>query len=99
MATLYISEFTTLATHVQTGTQIAQMPPVAEQTRSISGSTAQSSAFNIATRFVQLHTDAICSISIGSNPTATTSTMRLPADTIIYFGVTPGDKVAVITNT
>lgn len=98
MATLYITEFSALATKV-TDAPIAQMPPVAEQTRSISGSSAQSSAFNAATRFVQLHTDAICSIAIGANPTATTSTMRMPADTIIYFGVTAGDKVAAITNT
>lgn len=98
MATLYITEFTTIATRIS-GAPIAQMPPVAEQTRSISGSSAQSSAFNLATRFVQLHTDAICSIAIGLNPTATTSTMRLPADTTVYFGVTAGDKVAAITNT
>lgn len=99
MATLYIAEFESLPVMAGGQPQIAPVPPIAEQTRSISGTSAQSSAFNTNTRFVQLHTDAICSIAFGSNPTATTSNMRLPADSTIYFAVKPGDKVAAITNT
>lgn len=98
MAKAYVTELTALATRVSTATQIAQMPPVAEQTVTFT-TTTQSSAFNVATRFIRVHTDAICSISIGSNPTATTSTMRMAADTVEYFGVTAGDKIAFVTNT
>lgn len=97
MAKAYVTEFTALATRV-TDAPIAQAPPVAEQTVTFT-TTTQSSAFNAATRFIRVHTDSICSIAIGSNPTATTSTMRMPADTIEYFGVTAGDKIAFVTNT
>ena len=65
----------------------------------MSGTSAQSSAFNAATRFIRVHTDAICSILIGSNPTATTAKKRLAADQTEYFAVNSGDKIAAITNT
>jgi hypothetical protein len=94
MATLYIAEFETLGV----GGNLAPMPPVTEQTRSLSGSSAQSSAFNAKTRYVRLTTDAICSIAFGANPTATTSNMRFPANHAEYFAVQPGDKLAAITN-
>lgn len=101
MATLYITEFS--GAEVQHGVlvPVAFAPALAEQTRSISGSSAQSSAVNAATTVIRLHTDAICSIAIGTNPTATTSTMRMAADTTEYFAVPKGQsyKVAAITNT
>jgi hypothetical protein len=60
-----------------------------------------SSAFNAATTYVRIHTDAICSISFGTAPTATTSTMRMVAGQTEYFAVPVGRsfKVAAITNT
>jgi hypothetical protein len=104
MATLYVTEFSRIER--QDGlpgaiVQIAQQPPVAEQTVSISGTSAQSSAFNANTRFVRLHTDAICSVEFGTNPTATTAKARLAANQTEYFAVNPGGSVivAVITNT
>lgn len=97
MSTAYVTEFTALGTHL-TGGQIAQMPPVAEQKVTFT-TTTQSSAFNTSTRFIRVHPTSICSISIGSNPTATTSTMRLAADQVEYFGVTGGDKIAFVDNT
>lgn len=97
MAKAYITELTAQATRV-TDAPIAQMPPVAEQTVTFT-TTTQSSAFNAATRFIRVHTDSICSIAIGSNPTATISTMRLAADATEYFGVAAGDKIAFVTNT
>ena len=70
-----------------------------QQTVAIGGSSAQSSAFNVTTNLIRVHVDAICSINIGSNPTATTTTARLAANQTEYFTVNPGDKLAVITNT
>lgn len=100
MATLYISEYTA-ASFFLSGKelQVTQEPPTAEQTVSISGTSAQSSAFGASTRIIRVHTDAICSILVGSNPTATTAKKRLPADWTEYFAVQPGDKIAAITNT
>lgn len=108
MATLYITEFQALG---QAGlptngfgpngpTQAAQQPPVADQTPvSITGASAQSAAFNAATTLVRIHTDSICSILFGTNPTATTANARMVAGQTEYFGVLPGMKVAVIANT
>lgn len=100
MAKLYIAEFSGLA-----GAQgplpapLVQLPPLAEQTVTI-GSETDSAAFGGGTKLIRVHTDAICSIAVGSgNPAATTSNMRLPADHTEYFAVSPGDKLSVISNT
>lgn len=78
--------------------QIALTPELANQTVVI-GSEAKSSAFSAGTRLIRVHVDAICSIEIGTAPTATTSMARMAADQTEYFGVVPGDKISVITNT
>lgn len=102
MATLYITE---IASHGQDGNakQIALplFPPLAEQTVAIAAGSAQSAALNAATTMVRLHTDAICSVAIGANPTATAANMRLAANTEIWVAVPRGSvpKIAVITNT
>lgn len=97
MATLYISEYTEEGFN-RAGLPVASEPPIAEQTVAI-GAEAKSSAFNAKTRYVRIHNDAICSILFGTSPTATTAKKRLPADTIEYFAVQPGDKISVISNT
>jgi len=102
MAVLYVTEYVSQARDAK-GQQmvVAAEPPMADQVVSIGGSSTQSTAFNASTNFVRIHTDAICSIQFGTNPTATTSTRRLAANTTEYFGVPVGMsyKVAVITNT
>lgn len=96
---VYVAEFTEPSRYAGSLMPAAAVPAVAEQTVAIGGASTQSSAFNAKTHLVRVHTDAICSIAFGSDPTATTSTMRLAADTTEYFEVQPGDKIAVITNT
>lgn len=96
MATLYITEFRDIS---NPNAPIAPGEAIASQTVAIGGSSTQSSAFNAQTRYVRLHTDAICSIAFGSDPTATATTARMAADATEYFTVNPGSKVAVITNT
>lgn len=100
MATLYITEFTTLASVGGPGLAVqgGQTPPVAQQTVAIGGSSTPSTAFNVNTKFVRLHTDAICSVEFGAAPTATAAKARLAANQTEYFGVIGGQKVAVITN-
>lgn len=110
MALLYIAEFDTLATPSEGGNaQIARLTPIAEQTIAISGTSTQSAAFNKATRFIRVETDSICAIAGGANPTAVTESttnatatgggIRLAANDKEYFGVTPGQKLAVISTT
>lgn len=100
MATLYITEFSQIARQDINGVavQAAQTPPYTEQTVTI-GSTTQSAAFQASTRFVRLQPDGICSIAWGLNPVATTANARMTAGQTEYYGVIPGQKVAVITNT
>jgi hypothetical protein len=99
MATLFIAEFRYIGATVGGNIQVAQGVPVAEQTVAIGGTSTQSSAFNAQTRFIRVHTDVICSIKIGTDPTASTTTARMAADQTEYFAVQPGDKIAVRTNT
>lgn len=95
-ATVYVEEF---GQYIPFYWQAAQTPGLVAQTVAIGGSSAQSSAFNARTVLIRVHTDAICSIEIGgTNPTATTSSMRFIAGQTEYFLVRPGDKLAVITN-
>ena len=98
MAFVYISEFAALAN--VSGCPVAMMPPIAEQKVAI-GAETDSNAFNAATRFIRVQNDAICSIAIGTAPTASTSTLRLAADSTEYFGVPLAGsyKLSVITNT
>lgn len=101
MATLYIAEYSIIK-RVE-GADTAQIADdkylVAEQTVAIGGSSAQSAAFNAGTHFIRVHTDAICSIATGTNPTAAATNRRMAADQTEYFGVVPAWKIAVISNT
>lgn len=96
MATLYVTEYGSTGAQ---RTQIAQSPKVAQNNVAISGSTTQSAAFKPSTTIIEVHTDVVCSIEIGENPTATTASARMAADETRYYGVKDGDKIAVITNT
>lgn len=100
MAVVYISEYAE-APNIKTGQMLAagSEPSLAEQTVAIGAGSVQSAAFNAKTRFIRLHTDAVCSYKFGSNPTATATTPRMAANSTEYFGVVPGDKVAIIQNT
>lgn len=100
MAVLDVTEYSTLAVDAP-GRVIAagQEPSVVHQQVAISGTSAQSAAFQDATKFIRLHTDTACRILVGVNPTAATTSMRLPANGTEYLGVRPGFKVAVISTT
>lgn len=97
-ATLYVEEFAAPQLVLYQG---ATAPSIAHQTVAESGSSTQSAAFQSQTILIRVHTDAICSIEISLNPTATVTTMRLSANQTEYFVVPKGAafKIAVITNT
>lgn len=100
MATAYIREYADLAE--ATNAQAPAEPGIADQTVSTSGSSAASNAFNANTRLVAVSTPAAQAVCIafsatrGATPTATTSNLRLPANSVFFFGVRPGDKLALI---
>lgn len=102
MAVLYVTEYAAIG--ILQGGRVIQAPlepPLVEQVVAIGGSSTQSQAFNAKTAFIELHTDAICSVSIGINPTATATTRRMAANQTTDRAVPLGQsfKVAVITNT
>ena len=105
MATLYISEYLNMARdqHWQS-VPVGEEPAIASQNISIGGASVQSAALDVKTRFVRLHSDAICSYKLGAAPVATTSDARMVAGATEYFGINKlavetGLKIAVIINT
>ncbi len=100
MATLYITEFAALAKDLANDVvPCAQQLPIAEQTRSVSGTSAQSSALNAQTRYVRLSTDAACFVLFGVDPTALTTSMPLFAGQCEYFGVPGGITLKIAART
>ena len=100
MAKVYVTEFVGADEKTNVLVPAAKVAGLVDQTPiTLTGSSAQSAAFGAGAGLVRVHTDAICSIAFGANPTATTSSMRLGAGQTEYFAVAPGMKVAVISNT
>lgn len=105
MAVLYITEYARQAKDNRgQAINAGEEPALAHQTVAIGAGSAQSANLNAKTRFVRVHTDAICSIKFGSNPTAVATEERLAANQTEYFGVieesvAAGLKIAVIQNT
>lgn len=96
MAKLFITEFKAMENANDIGgvPQIAKLPGV-DQVVTFTTST-QSTGFAYNTRFVRVLSDTDCHIAYGSNPTATTSNLRVEAGSVEYFGVSPGDKIAAV---
>lgn len=94
---LYITEYAFLARdganyHIAAGRE----PAIAEQTVSVSGTSAQSSAFNAQTRFVMIHASESLHLLFGDNPTAVVTKHKMASGETRFYGVNPGDKVAAI---
>jgi hypothetical protein len=100
MPTLDVTEYSTLATdapgvRVMTG----QEPSFVNQQLAIGAGSVQSAAFGDTTRFIRVHTDVACRVAVGSNPTASSASMRMNAGGTEFLGVLPGLKIAVIATT
>lgn len=99
-ATLYISEFASPVGQVgSVQANVYPQPAITDQTVAITGASVQSAAFNASTHAIQVECDSDCSISIGTNPTATTTNFLMGDGTPYQFVVVPGQKIAVISNT
>lgn len=105
MAFVYLSEYSNVGRDLKANiTQSAAEPALAQQRVVIGAGSVQSANVNAKTRLLRVHADAICSIAVGTNPTASASSRRLAAGQTEYVAVTPeqvnaGCVVAVITNT
>lgn len=99
MATLQITEFESLGNVPGSGAvQVAPLDRViANQAVTISGTSAQSAALNVRTRYVRIETDTRCAITAALSPTATATMTALDANAAEYFSCMGGLKIAAIT--
>ncbi len=74
----------------------AKLPFLFSQVVEFEDQSANSMSFSDDTRYIRVIANADCCINVGSNPTATGQHMRLAAGAAEYFGVNPGDRLAVI---
>ena len=98
---IYITEYSKVASGEYGATiQAGEEPPLAEDKKAIGSSSVQSNVFNKHTRVIMVHTDSICHVAIGENPSASVGNRRLPADTTVFYGIPPGEfRLAVIEGT
>ncbi len=94
MATLHITEFSTLPRDANGNTLLVGKMPAPTQAVSYTSS-AQSAAFASGTTFIRVIADEVAHLAFGANPTATANHPWIPADTAELFAVTPAHKVAV----
>jgi len=71
-------------------------PRIAAQKKDYSSTSVQSSAFGASTHLVRLVATTNCYVAFGTDPTADTSSLLLIANVPEFFGVKPGEKVAVL---
>jgi hypothetical protein len=94
MSILYVTEYE------REYNGIPVQPPLAEQKITISGTSAQSAAFNALTKVVRLHVDGITGVTFAVSPTATVAaSARMVAGQTELFYAQGGLKVAGITTT
>lgn len=67
------------------------------ENRSFTSSSAQSSTLRGG--IYAISADQDCYIAVGSNPTATTTSFRIPSNTLLYIKVEKDDKIAAIRQT
>jgi hypothetical protein len=100
MAILDVTEYDNLA-YDQLGKiiMVGLEPSQLNQQVTIGSTSDQSQPLGDKTRFVRIHADIPCRISVGDNPTASSASMRIGAGGTEYLGVRPGLKIAVIATT
>lgn len=99
MPSLDITEYAELAVAGRGHMVMAgKEPAVINQQISIGATSAQSSPMSDVTRFIRLHAETSCRVSVGSNPVAAATSMRMVAGGTEYLGVSPGLKIAVIAS-
>lgn len=102
MSKLYVTEFAnSIRLAGNDNVNAVSVPVNVDQTPVTYTTSTQSAAFASNTSMIRLHTDGICSVAFGTNPTATANNFRMNANTTEYFAVPTGAayKVAAITNT
>ena len=100
MATLWIREYSKVGSapgNLNPGgsPQSLAQEPGTDQTVTFSTSVA-SVAFGSDTKYIGIISDVAFHYVVGSSPVATTGALKIPADTLVFVGVTVGNKIAAI---
>jgi hypothetical protein len=96
MSTLKIREYSSLPNVGGIGQMAQEGGAVVNQTVSFTSSSVQSNAFGASTSYIGMKADVAFCYSVNGNPTATTTMIDQAANEILYIGVSPGLKIAVI---
>lgn len=96
---VYVTEHTLPRIFTGNPLPVVELPPLATQKLTNGASQVQSAVFNSQTRMIGVHTDAIISLAVGVNPSATVNDKRMAANTTEYFFVEGGQRLSVINNT
>jgi hypothetical protein len=95
MATLRYSSFSAGAIG---GLPVVRLPALGGDSFTFTGTSAPSAALQGDGNLVQVISDEDCCITAGpGTPVATDNDVFLPANTPIFFQITPGHKLAAIT--
>ena len=96
MATLYVTEFR-CGTNNNVPGDYPVLPAIGTQTVTFTTSAATSNALSAACEIVAISASAAAHITMAATPTATTSMMYIPANTVHYFKVgQSGMKIAAV---
>lgn len=98
MPSIYVTEYASAGQERGELLQTPRLPYIATHKVAIGSGSAATPAFNAQTTIIRVHTDAKCSIRVGTAPVATVSDPRMAADSTEYFCVAGGLKLAVIEN-
>lgn len=97
MSIMVVEEYGNLAVDASGNVIPAPGDLVAMQTVTMTGTTAPTpNAINASTRYIGIVSDVAIYFDMAAAPTATTSTRFLPANSVRYFVVHSGTKVAGI---
>jgi len=101
LSTLWIREYSQVgsapsAVNSGAGNMPVFAEPGTDQTPLTFSTTAQSAAFATGTKFIVIVSSADFHYVVGSNPTATTNALKIPANAPLAIGVTAGHKIAAI---
>jgi hypothetical protein len=95
MATAFVTEYFRLSKDANGGRVAAGKEP-ANTTQSITfSSSTQSAAFQASTSVIRIWVSSQAHVKVGANPTADANDTPLSAKNPEYFGVNPGDKIAI----
>lgn len=93
MATLWIRQYTGLG---RGGSAPIPMEPGTDLTAVTFSTSTQSAAFAASTTYIGIIASAAFHYVVAADPTATTGALKVPADTLVFIGVTAGQKIAAI---